>query len=137
MASYYFSATQNKKDLIYIIDYLEQHADKNPKERWWWYYQASYLANHDYGDKDLAIKLAIKLKNSSPDDAPIWTKQMLSIILANNGKKCESIKVMMELINSYENKNISSDEMNFMRYFLEKTIRELKEDNFNVNECIN
>lgn len=137
LAAYYYSMTQNTNDLIYIINYLEQHADRDPQTKWWWYYQAMSIANNMYKDKNLAIKLAQKLKDESPYDAPLWTKQMVALLLANEGQNCEAIKIISSIIEDYdkENRKISDDELNFMRYFINKKIQELKEQNFDPANC--
>jgi len=137
LAAYYYSMTQNKADLIYIIDYLEQHADRDPTKKWWWYYQAMSIANNMYGDKELAIRLAEKLKDKSPLDAPLWTKQMVALLLADEGQNCEAIKIISSIIEDYEkaDKKISDDELNFMRYFISKRIQELKKQNFDPTQC--
>jgi hypothetical protein len=136
MASYYFSATQNKDDVIYLVDYLEEHSDKNPEMNWWWYYQATFLANHEVKNKDVAIRLARKLKNNSPLNAPLWTKQMLPIILKDMGEKCESLRVMIEIGDNYNKGDIKDDELNYMNFFIQQRMKELKDDkNFNINDC--
>lgn len=137
LAAYYYSMTQKTEDLIYIIDYLEQHADKDPQKKWWWYYQAMSIANNTYKDKDLAIKLAQKLKDGSPYDAPLWTKQMVALLLAGDGQNCEAIKIISSIIEDYdkENRKISDDELNFMKYFINKKIQELKEQKFDPANC--
>lgn len=138
LAAYYYVMTQNTKDLIYIISYLEQYADRDPQTKWWWYYQAMSIANNIYKDKDLAIRLAVKLKNNSPDDAPLWTKQMLALLLADKGENCEAIKIITSIIEDYEGKDkkISNEELNFMKFFIEQKIKKLKEQNFDPSKCI-
>ena len=140
LAAYYYSLTQNQEDVIYIINYLNSHADKDPKTKWWWYYQAMYLANNVYKDKDLAIEMAKKLKENSPENAPLWTKQMLAILLSDKGENCEAIRVISGIIDEYEKpgkeKSISDNEMNFMQFFIQQRLEELKKDkNFNVEDC--
>lgn len=140
LAAYYYSLTQNQEDVIYIINYLNNHADKDPKTKWWWYYQAMYLANNVYKDKDLAIEMAKKLKENSPENAPLWTKQMLAILLSDKGENCEAIRVISGIIDEYEKpdkeKSISDNEMNFMQFFIQQRLEELKKDkNFNVEDC--
>lgn len=141
LAAYYYSSTQNHNDLIYIINYLDRHANKDPKNKWWWYYQASYLANNIYNDKNLAIKIARKLANNSPDNAPLWTKQMVAILLSDTNHKCEAIKIIQGILDEY-NKNdnkklINDNEIDFMKFFIKQKLEELKEDkNFNPNNCL-
>ena len=140
LAAYYYSLTQNHDDVIYVINYLNDHADKDPKNKWWWYYQATYLANNVYNNKDLAIKIAEKLKKYSPDSAPIWTKQMLAILLSDKGEKCEAIRIISGILEEYEKpdnqKSISDNELNFMKFFIQQRLEELKKDkNFNPASC--
>jgi hypothetical protein len=136
MAAYYYSMTQNEKDSIYLINYLEEHANRNPKEKWWWYYQAASIAKWTYKDDDLAIKLAKKLKDSSPDDAPGWTKRLLPIMLSEKGEDCEAIRIIFELLENYENKGIIKDsDIDFMNFFIAKKIQQLKEKKFDIRKC--
>jgi len=139
LAAYYYSQTQNPKDTIYIIKYLEEHADKNPSEKWWWYYQAMYIANHVYEDKDLALKLAHKLKDSSGPDAPIWTKQMVAIVHKKWGENCEALAIISDILEDYEqeegDKKIEDKDLNFMKYFIQQRIRNLEEENFDYTKC--
>ena len=140
LAAYYYSMTQNEKDVIYIINYLVEHADKNPSEKWWWYYQAMTLANNVYKDNELAISIAKKLKDSSPENAPLWTKQMLAILLANQGQNCEALRVITGIIDEYDKqgtdkKSVDDNEMNYMRFFIEKQLKKLKESRFNPKDC--
>ena len=141
LAAYYYSLTQNHNDVIYVINFLNDHADKDPEKKWWWYYQALYLANNVYNDKDLAIKMAKKLKKYSPNSAPLWTKQMLAILLSDKGEKCESIKVIFEILKEYEkpdkNKSINDNEINFMKFFIQQRMEELNKDkNFDPKSCL-
>ncbi len=141
LAAYYYSLTQNHQDVIYLINYLNDHADKDPKEKWWWYYQAMYLANSVYKDKDLALEMAKKLQENAPDNAPIWTKQMYAILLSDKGEKCESIRVIAGILEEYEKegseKSITDNDLNFMRFFIEQRMEELKKDkNFNPADCL-
>ena len=141
LAAYYYSLTQNHADVIYIINYLDKHASKDPEKKWWWYYQAMYLADKVYKDKDLAIQMARKLKNNSPKNAPLWTKQMEAILLSDKGEKCESLRVMDGILKEYEkkdeNKSINENEINFMQFFIKQRLEELKQDkNFNPADCM-
>jgi hypothetical protein len=137
MAAYYYSATQNKKDTIHIAKYLENHADNylrkkqiNPKEypneQWWWYYQASYFANREVKDKQMAMRLAVKLKENSPPDAPDWTKKMPDIILRRVDGDCETIKIIFGAAESIEDHKISNKEINYMGFYLKQKMDEIK-----------
>lgn len=141
LAAYYYSQTQNHDDVKYIIQYLNEHADKDPEKKWWWYYQAMYLANSVYGDKDIALKMAEKLKKYSPASAPLWTKQMYAVLLSDKGEKCEAIRVISGILEDYQKddaeRTISDNEINFMQFFIKQRMDELKKDkDFNLEECL-
>lgn len=140
IAAYYYSATQNVKDIIYVIKFLEKHADNNLKENWWWLYQATYLSKFMYGDDKLALRLARKLRLTSPKDAPLWTKRMEGIFLFNSDEDCESLRIMNEVLNQYENTATENDEqkakeLNYMKFFIEKNIEKLKNKNIDYTKC--
>ena len=123
---------------LYIINYLDKHASKDPEKKWWWYYQAMSIANNLYRNKELGIKLAYKLKDKSPADAPLWTKQMVALLVAEEGENCEAVKIISSIIDDYErsDKKISDEELNFMKFFISKKIKELKEQNFDPSSCL-
>ena len=52
---------------IYIVKFLLQHALKDPEKKWWWLYQASYIANYSLKNKDMAIRMAYLLQKLAPD----------------------------------------------------------------------
>lgn len=141
LIAYYFSQTPIKEDKMYVVKFLEQHALKNPEKKWWWLYQASYIANYEIKNRDLAIKLATKLRNVAPDTAPLWTKQTAGIFLAQKGDSCEAIRVISEVMNERERNNVKSldekeEELNYMKFFLERELNKLNENkNFNVEKC--
>jgi len=123
LAAYYYSMTQNTQDVIHIINYLTEHADQNPNDKWWWYYQAIFLADNVYGDKNLAINIAKKMKELSPDTALLWTKQMLPILLAKNGNESEALQIITSILHDHENKNIGDDEIDYMKFFIKKMLK--------------
>ncbi len=132
VASYYYSQTQNRKDVIYIVKYLEKRYDLKPQANWWWMSQAVYLASHKLEDKKLALRLAIKLANSGLD-IPIWAKQMPAFIHEQLGQNEEAYVIIKSIIDDVKSGkgHISEYEMNFMQYFIEERLEKLKEDNEN------
>ncbi|MBL0318555.1 MAG: hypothetical protein IPP74_04585 [Alphaproteobacteria bacterium] len=116
LASYYFSATQQKDDVRYIVNYLEKHADHDINHKWWWMYQACYLANHTLGDKELALKLAYKLAKTDAPGVPIWVKQFPAFIHAELNEDQEALVVIKRLLDN--EKNLDQGEVNFMNYFI-------------------
>lgn len=141
LMAYYFSQTPIVEDKIYVVNFLKQHSLKQPEKKWWWLYQASYIANYEMKNKDLAIELASKLKEVAPNSAPLWAKQTVGMFLAQKGNSCEAVRIISEIMNELENNTTKTieeknREMNYMKFFLEKEISKLKEDTtFQVEEC--
>lgn len=126
IASYYYSQTQKTSDLIYIIEYLEKNYDLDPEKKWWWLAQSVYIANHKYGDKRLALRLAEKLAKT-PGSIPIWAKEMPAFIHEQLGEKQEALIIIRNLL---ENKEaLSKEEINFMDYFINERLNRIIKEN--------
>ncbi len=137
LASYYFSQTQKKEDSAYIIQYLDEHASKDLDANWWWIFQAINIAQKDLHDEDLALKLAYKLSENNAQNAPLWTKQMPAFIYAKQGNNCMAFIIIQKIIedNNSGGRQISVEEMNFMRYFINDRLKTLKNQNFDPRKC--
>jgi hypothetical protein len=116
-AAYYFSRSQNHKDVTYILDYLEEHSFKDPEHNWWWLSQSIYLANDILGDKQRAIKIAHVLREVKAD-IPIWARQMEAFLREDLGDKKAAKAIMCETFKTLSNgKDVSDRELDFMLYF--------------------
>ena len=123
MATYYFSQTQNKSDVKYIVDYLIEHAAHRPEQKWWWLVQAIYLANHKLENPDLALKVAAHLKGDH--DIPLWARQMPAFVHEQRGEMDAALTIIEHLL---ENETeISQGEFNFMRVFVEERLQKMQE----------
>jgi hypothetical protein len=120
IASYYYSQTQYTPDVIYIVQYLDYHASKNLKDKWWWMSQAVYLANFKLKDYPLALKLAYKLA-STPGKIPMWAKQMPAFIHEKLGEKEQAYLIVKDIADNYA--SISPQEMNFINYFIKDRLK--------------
>lgn len=137
IASYYYSMNQDKKELIYIINYLKNHAMRDFKNKWHWLVQAIMIAKKDYKNNVLALEIANLLADNSTQDMPIWTKQFPAFIYEDMGKNCMAFFVIKNLIDDYEKQETNVDyyQMQFMRYFISKRLDSLKKEKFNPNKC--
>jgi len=137
LASYYYSQTQNISDNKYIIKYLDEYASKDIDKHWWWLFQATYIAKINLKDLKLALQLAEKLAINEAKDAPLWTKQLPAFIREDMGEGCVAFKIIKNLIDEIESgKRIAKpEEMNFMRYFINSRLTNLKNQKFNPKEC--
>ena len=137
LASYYYSQTQNKSDLNYILRYLDEHSSRDIDKNWWWLFQATFIAKKDLEDLDKSLYFANKLAQNNASEAPLWTKQMPAFIGEKKGDACMAFKVIKNLIDESESgkRQISVDEMNFMRHFINERISKFKKQNFNPTMC--
>lgn len=126
MAAYYYSQTQNTPDVKYVAKYLEEHAERDLYNKWWWMGQAVYLANHKLKDKDWALSLAKKLASTPRDDIPLWAKQMPAFIYEQRGEEQQALMIIADILNNLD--NIKPGEINFMRYFVEERLKQLIEE---------
>ncbi|MBM3579947.1 MAG: hypothetical protein FJX34_04160 [Alphaproteobacteria bacterium] len=136
LASYYYSQTQNPADATKIIDYLEEHSVANLDANWWWLFQALYIAKR-LGDFDRALDLAQKMAQNNAKDAPLWTKQMPAFIAEEKGDGCVAFSVIQKLIAESDSgkRQISAEEMDFMRYFISNRLKHLKNNKFDPRRC--
>ncbi len=125
IASYYYSNTQNAKDNIYIVEYLEKHYDKDPKYKWWWLAMAVNIAEFKLKDSNLALRLAFKLSNTKNSHMPRWAQQMPAILYAKLGEKELAFEVLNDIASRYD--DYSQGEINFMNNFIKERLGYLKE----------
>lgn len=130
MATYYFSQTQNKPDVRYVVDYLMEHADGRVGEKWWWLVQGVYLANHKLEDKPLALEFAKKLIGAQ--DVPIWVRQLPAFIYEQNGDNEAALGIIKGVLDN--SKDLNEGELNFMQYFVKDRLKKMGvlDDQFNV-----
>ncbi len=122
MVSYYYGASRKHKEhMPFVVDYLEQHADKDPAKKWWWYSQAIYHVKHKLKDKERALKIAKKMA-AIPENAQmaIWGWQMEAFILEDMGEYKEACKIILNLLDTHE--NLKEGEINFMMHFVNERI---------------
>lgn len=140
MVAYYFSQTQNIEDRIYVVRFLSEHSLKDMEKKWWWMYQASYIAYYTMKNEELGLRLAYLLKKYSPDSAPISIRETYTFMLSNRGNTCETIRVMNEVLNDLENNKTKTEEekqkeLNYMKFFLNREMKKISYEDY-VN-CIN
>ncbi|MBL6664786.1 MAG: hypothetical protein ISQ34_02975 [Rickettsiales bacterium] len=139
LASYYYSQTQNRVDSKYIIDYLDEHASRNLDKKWWWMFQAVFVAKKSLQNNDIAYDLAYKLSKNNAKNAPLWTKQLPAFISKEMGDDCLSFKLLSSLVKDIEEgkEQATIDEMNYMRYYINERLNSLKKKKFNPKKCLN
>jgi len=123
MATYYFSQSQNKNDVRYIIDYLDQYSKGREQEKWWWTVQGAYLASHKMKDLDKALELASRLDNIR--GIPLWAQQMPAFIHEKRGEFDDAAVIIQNILQ--DEKSFTQSELNFMRYFAKERLNKLDE----------
>lgn len=134
LAGYYFSQTQNTPDVIYVINYLREHAERDMYHKWWWMAQAVYLANHKLKDKEMALQLAYKLAATPRDDIPLWVKQMPAFILEKMGEEQQALIIIQDILKNAE--NIDPGELNFMIYFIKDRLQTIMDKHPELKKLI-
>jgi len=137
LASDYYSQTTNYADVIYIVNYLDEHSQKNIDHNWWWMFQASFLAEEILKDMPRALELAAKLAKNNSDKAPFWTKEWVAFLSEKNGDGCLAFGVIAQLIEESESgkRVVQPHEMAFMRYFIRDRLSKLKNKKFDPRKC--
>jgi hypothetical protein len=123
MASYYFSQTQNRNDVRYMVDYLDAYTAGRVKEKWWWVVQGVYLAQHKMKDLDRAAQLAERLRGVR--GIPIWAQQMPAFIHEGRGEFGAALAIMQDILKHPE--DFSQGELAFMRTFIDERLHKLDE----------
>ena len=122
MCAYYFSQTQNKEDIRYLVDYIYEHSKKDVKAKWWWLMQAIYLANHKLEDKELALKVAKPLKNK---DLPVMAQQLLAIVHEQRGEFDQAFDIITQIQENVD--DIDEKDLRYMHYFAEERLKRLED----------
>ncbi len=126
LASYYYSMTPRIKDIQYLVDYLKEHSLDRIDTKWWWIYQASYLAFHKLEDQKQGIEIADHLVNAK-GDLPIWVRQLPAIYHEKVGDKEEAFLIIKNIMDNID--NISEHELNFMNIFLKDRLKIIENNN--------
>ncbi len=123
MASYYFSQTQNRADVRYMVDYLDEHTKDRARKKWWWVTQASYLADHKLNDTERALALAERLRGFN--DIPMWAQQLPAFIHEKRGEFSDALAIIREILD--DPSKYSQGELNFMKHFIAERLGKLEE----------
>lgn len=142
MVAYYYSSTQTPKiHTPYVVDFLEQHSDKNPPENWWWYSQAVYNAKFKMEDSKRALGIAKKLADLPKDlDIPIWTRQLQAFIYEDTGEYSKACDIIVNVVKDFADNQLTEGEINFIFHFVQERLRAMidadKQSNIKVSgEC--
>ncbi len=120
MAAYYFSQTQNSKDVRPLVEYLYEHSVRDVEHKWWWLLQSIYLAQHKLNDMDLAMKVAAPLVDKR---VPIWAQQMAAVVHEKRGEMEDALKIMETIKNNAD--VIPDSDLRYMLYFVKERLNRL------------
>lgn len=123
MATYYYSQTQRKNDVRYIVDYLDEFSKGREQDKWWWTVQAAYLANHKMRDLDRAVAIASRLRDVR--GIPLWAQQFPAFLYEEKGEFGSALAIIQNILENEE--RFSQTELNFMRYFASERLQRLDE----------
>lgn len=123
LAAYYYSMTPKTADIQYLVNYLTEHSLHRIDQKWWWIYQASYLAFHKLGDKKQGIKIAEYLTTTKAN-IPIWIRQIPALYHEKIGDKEGAYIIIKSIMDNID--NISEKELNFMHFFIKERLKILE-----------
>jgi hypothetical protein len=121
MAAYYFSQSQVKENVSYMVSYIYTHAMRDVPKKWWWLMQSIYLAQHKINDMDLALKVSKPLVNP---EVPVFAQQMAAVVREKRGEMEDALTIMESIRDNAE--SISDQDLKYMRYFIEERLQALE-----------
>ena len=124
LAAYYFSATQRKSDIKYLVDYLAKvgNTPTEGQERWRWLAHAVYLSRFVLNDQERALRFAQDLSNNATPDMPIWTKHMPAYVISNVGQKKAARDLILTIMAT--DKSLIQADINQSCWYLDNRLRE-------------
>ncbi len=109
LAAYYFSASQNKEQVQYLINYLNTNGQVDAPEKWRWSAQAVYLSQFILGNNEQALRLANEL--AMREGISAWAKQLPAFINIKMGNKEAAYGVLLSMLES-ERDRLAPEEIN-------------------------
>lgn len=123
IGAYYFSSTQKKSDVKYIVQYLKEHSEGRLSTKWWWRTQAVYLALHKLKDPEWALELARPLENA--EGIPFWARQLPAFVHEQRGEFGDALSIVEAILKNAD--DIPPSELRFMYYFVKDRLNKLEE----------
>ncbi|MDR2760380.1 MAG: hypothetical protein LBB09_00855 [Rickettsiales bacterium] len=146
LSAYYFSQTQNIPDRRFVVNFLVKHGERNPAKKWWWLYQAAYIARYFLKDAKLSMEIANKLKDLPNREIPFWIRHATALYLIEGGQECEGWRIIGEMEKEYGNLDEEKDpeiikrkeiELNYMGYFIKNILDKFKKEGLDRSKCLN
>lgn len=109
LVAFFFSATQDKTQVRYLVNYLHANGQTEGANKWRWSGQAAYLAQFILEDNELALKIAEDLAKR-PGVAD-WAKQLPALISLRMGNKDKAYGILLSMLNT-ERDNLDPAEIN-------------------------
>lgn len=107
LASYWYGHTPSRPDSRYVIDYLLERAEIDPKHGWHWRVVAMHLADHRLQDQALALAIAEESAALDDPEAPYWVEHMPAFLLEGLGEREAALILLVGIL---ETKPDLSDE---------------------------
>ena len=111
LASFYFGATQDPRELPPVVDYLERVGRRDQGDDWRWLLQALVLARFREHDLNRALVLSRELATQWRPGRPLWMKEMPAFVMTAQGDKKAAYALMLATLKS-EGGKVQQAELN-------------------------
>lgn len=143
IAGMYYAQSQNPEHSRYVVEYLIDHADRDPVQKWRWYIEGVYLAAHRLHDMALAHRIGDRLAPLDANAVPLWARVIVPFILHRDGDLCTAYNLIKK-ISPDEFAQITTDkifasrgtENNFLSTVVMQRVKEMKDDPDFLRKCM-
>lgn len=98
LATRYFSLSQDLEDVRKVVGFIEGDVMLNPARKWFWLTQAVEIADHDLGNTEYALELAIRLASYDYPGMPGWVWMYPTVLLEKLGRFEEAKTFLREVL---------------------------------------
>jgi len=100
MAAFLYGRPTDPADAAVVVDYLADHALRDPPDKWRWLAQAVHIARYRQEDPYRALALARTLRTLPDTDLPYWARQLEVFVLADLGERAAARAILTAILMS-------------------------------------
>ncbi|MEQ8966047.1 MAG: hypothetical protein RID91_09500 [Azospirillaceae bacterium] len=120
MAALLYAPAADRTGAAAIVDYLEDHALRDPAGKWRWLAQAVHVARYRMEDPRRALDLARTLRGLPVADLPYWARQLEVFVLADLGDRAAARALLLALLES--DPDLPDHERRWIRWYIARNL---------------